>query len=105
MRTRWERIVRISEGLHGGAEVPRRARPPWPFFNDVITSCGWGTKVAALESELLGGGARWPSGAIARVLGRQLVIAGQTKVINGPAGREQPKSRTVKNGNGKALMS
>ena len=95
MRTRWERIVRISEGLHGGAQVPRRARPPWPFFNDVITSCGWGTKVATLESELLGGGARWPSGAIAHVLGRQLVIAGQAKVINGAPGRKLRKYRTV----------
>ena len=51
-------------------EAPKchTVRPPWPFFNDVITAYGWGTKVAALESELLGSHVEWPSGAIASVL-------------------------------------
>ena len=71
MRTRWEHIVQVSEVHHGGSHVPRRARPPWTFFNDVITACGWSTKVAELERYLLGGRIKGPPGAIALILGRQ----------------------------------
>ena len=51
--------------------MPRRARPPQTFFNDVITACGWGTKVAALERYLLDGHMQGPPEAIALILGRQ----------------------------------
>ena len=88
MRTRWELIVRVSEGLHGGAQVPRRARPPRTFFNHVITACGWGTKVAALERYLLDGHMQGPPEAIALILGRQrgLAASSETNAKNNSEG-------------------
>ena len=88
MSTRWEHIVQVSEVHHGGSHVPRRARPPWTFFNDVITACGWSTKVAELERYLLGGRIKGPPGAIALILGRQRGLAASSE----PRAKNTPRN-------------
>ena len=97
MRTRWEHIVQVSEVHHGGSHVPRRARPPRTFFNDVITACGWGTKVAELERYLLGGRIKGPPGAIALILGRQrgLAASSEPRAKNTPRNSQRGRASLV----------
>ena len=77
--------------------MPRRARPPWTFFNDVITACGWGTKVAELERYLLGGRIKGPPGAIALILGRQrgLAASSEPSAKNTPRNSQRGENVTV----------
>ena len=97
MRTRWEHIVQVSEVHQGGTHVPYRARPHWTFFNDVITSCGWGKKVAALERYLLGGRIKGPPGAIALILGRQrgLAASSETSVKKTPRNSQRARNQVT----------